>query len=165
MTGAGESIGDAARPPVHDAVEELFFELLDDDSDPTAAPPGAADAVLAYLRARHVEGVVPAAAWERTAELPGVLARVLAAAGPDATRALIALALVADPRQARPLAEVLIGAVPPADLARALLDALAGGDAHVRRPIGELVYRTFDAAGDDYHPGDELRARLTAALS
>lgn len=152
-----------------ETLEAFFFELLDDPSEESFAArgrqhPDATDAALAYLRDRHVRAVAPAATWETSPSFHGVLRMILYAAGDHGTRGLVAVALDSpDPRQQRFLAGLVIGAVAPDDLARALCEALADGDEGRRANARELAYHTFDAAGEDYEASRELRERLASA--
>lgn len=155
-----------------DTVEAVFFALADDPSADNlarqlAAHPDASGAALAYLRARHVDGVEPRERWESLAAFHQVLELLVVAGGDPAVDALIEIALAAGHlRELRPLGHLMIGAVEPERLARGLIDALAADGAPARRERArELVYQTFDAVVDEYPCPPALRASLTAALA
>jgi hypothetical protein len=150
---------------------EILVALLEDPSEDrldrlATTHPDASQAALAYLRARHVRGVMPEAAWESTEALTRVLCVLLAQGGTSAADGLLAIALeTPDDRQLRWLGELVTATVPPDDLARALIAAL-GQPATTRahRNARELMYFTFDAADEDYAADDALAAELAAAL-
>lgn len=155
-----------------DVLEAFFFDLLDDPSEEVFAAlcrahPDAVEAALAYLRARYIDGVAPTAPWETMAPFISVVRMILVSGGPAAARALFAIAIDApDPRQQRALADIVLGVLPPDELARALIAALMLGPAD---PLAvnarELAYHTFGAAGDDYAPSAALRDQLAASLA
>lgn len=158
---------EAAQMDARATLEERFFELLDDPSetavdDQLAAHPDTPRVVVDYLRARYVEGVQPADAWERLDLLHRVM-RIYLTRADDATRAeLLGVALNADrPTAMRMLADLVLFTVPPDDAARACIAALAADQPAARRfNAGELAYHTFDAAGDGYAPNDDLAVVL-----
>lgn len=162
-----EDIEDTAK----ETVEELFNELLDDPSPEglTRARedhPDATEAILTYLRARHVAGAAPTESWETIEVLLPVLQPFLAGGGSAAASGLLTVALDARVAELRALADLVMGVVPPDELARALIAALAtGASARWRTNARELAYRTFDAAAGEYQASRELRARLAAALA
>lgn len=166
MSPQAATTGDA-----RETLREVFFALLEDPSDGrldalTAEHPGASQAALAYLRARHVAGEAPREAWEKTEAFDDVLTVLLAQGGPEAAQALLAIAFdTPDTRQHRWLGPRVLAVVEPDDLARALLAALApGASRRAHDNARELMYFTFDAADEDYAADDALAAELAAAM-
>ena len=154
-----------------DTLAGFFLGVLDDPSEEGlaaqhAAHPDAAEAALSYLGDRHVRGAPPTEAWETTGAFARVLRMILTAGGDDAASRLVALALaVTDLRHVRAIAEVVVGVVPPDELAAALVEALRPASATTTRSTArELAYHTFDALGDAYAASPAVSARLAAAL-
>lgn len=152
-----------------ETLAEFFFGLLDDpgeDGSWARPQPAVFAAALAYLRALYVEGGRPTEPWETTTAFMQVLRLILGDAGAEGTRGLIAIALeTPDPRLLRRLADLVLGVVPPDDLARAMIAAVVSGGAGRRAHVGELSYYTFDAAGEDYEASEALAAELARVLA